>query len=212
MYEESVGFGGRLKLAVERCGGLAGAARRIEDALGVLAPSRGTYQSLYTVESVENLSKEQRFRAFLLLVAVGLDPEAWLVTPVDVPPALDIRLVMNLVPTTIQDAQALAATGAPGDIQIVRSETAPYQGCSRPNYYGIVSPNITGQALAADELDAMEQHMGLDAECPGYLFLFHTVAESTQGGYTAGAVIEDDSTLSVYTDGLGSSAAFNISY
>lgn len=115
-------------------------------------------------------------------------------------------------PTTIQDAQALAATGAPGDIQIVRSETAPYQGCSRPNYYGIVSPNITGQALAADELDEMEQHMGLDAECPGYLFLFHTVAESTQGGYTAGAVIEDDSTLSVYTDGLGSSAAFNISY
>lgn len=89
-------------------------------------------------------------------------------------------------------ATALARSGEPANIHIVRSLTKPFEGCRRPNWYGWTTSS--GRQLAADELAWFVNHTS-PGSCPAYLYLFRDATQTHRSGYNAGAVIYDDKTL-----------------
>jgi hypothetical protein len=102
-------------------------------------------------------------------------------------------------PKTIAQVKALAQTGNASLLTITNKETKPNGPCQRPNWYAIVDPATTGQALALAELAVFSQESAFTATCPAYLYVFHTASEISAGGYTAGAVILDSGILDVHT-------------
>lgn len=73
--------------AFRRPGGVNVAVNRIREQLGPTIGVRNTFGKLLHVERVEDIGPRDRFRAWLLLVALGQEPSQWGVSDDAVPPA-----------------------------------------------------------------------------------------------------------------------------
>lgn len=84
--------------------GLQGAVEAIRAAVGSNVGSRNTFAKLLRVESVESLTATDRWRAWLLLAALGQDPTQWGLSDEDVPAALDATAIAAAVQCPRRDS------------------------------------------------------------------------------------------------------------
>lgn len=95
-YQRVVGWGEALLLEVHHSGGLNPLVTDIRRALGKQIGVRNTFAKLY--DSPEPPVEEvDRFRAWLILTAIGQDPSAWGLSNDDVPPGYDARKLSKQV-------------------------------------------------------------------------------------------------------------------
>lgn len=97
MLNETITWGDQLSLALKRAGGLKQLTDRLQEAAGFFAPSRATYSKLLKVESPESLDTEEMFRAYMLLLSMGLDPKDWGIPDSVVPDVFDIERFCALI-------------------------------------------------------------------------------------------------------------------
>lgn len=98
MRSQHVSWGQSLLLAVREAGGLNRTVGRINTELGPFLGTRNTFAKLYTVEDPRDLDTQERFRAWVLLVAIGEDPTEWGIEPDAVPPSIDRRRLARVLP------------------------------------------------------------------------------------------------------------------
>lgn len=80
-------WGKALRSEVTDRGGLKGYVERIEEALGPTVGSRNTFAKLFHLTAAPE-DRADRFRAWLLITAIGLDPDEWGCGDIDVPRAV----------------------------------------------------------------------------------------------------------------------------
>ncbi len=86
--QQVVTWGQSLQLAVHKGGGMNSAVGRIQLALHHIG-SRATFSKLQAVQSPDDLDETDRYRAWLLLTAIGEDPASWGLGAVVLPEAVD---------------------------------------------------------------------------------------------------------------------------
>lgn len=91
-------WGDALTLVVRRAGTLNPAIERIREQVGELAGNRNTFAKLYNVERPEDLAGPWAFRAWLLLVTIGEEPNEWGVPDRVIPPIHDPARLRELLP------------------------------------------------------------------------------------------------------------------
>jgi hypothetical protein len=95
MQRSELTWGDALVLKVHRARvggtrvGLSPFVDAIRAAVGKHIGTRPTFAKLYDVTDVESMSEIERFRAWLLLTAIGEDPDDWGIRADVVPPAID---------------------------------------------------------------------------------------------------------------------------
>lgn len=97
-FTKTVGWGEALLLEVHHDGrGLNPLVKTITEAAGQLGV-RNTYAALYELEDAPTSDDpKDYFRAWLVLVALGQDPEAWGVRDDAVPVAYDVNKLRDLI-------------------------------------------------------------------------------------------------------------------
>ena len=83
-------------------GGLKAAVDRITAVIGPHIGTRGTFAKFYGVENPDYLSQRDRWRAWLLLVALGLEPSEWGIADTVVPTSLDVDFLKKELPARLE--------------------------------------------------------------------------------------------------------------
>lgn len=95
-FTRVIGFGDALRLeATTAPGGLNAAVKRIHMAVGTHIGSRNTFSKLFDSPDLPTSNKE-RLRAWLLLVALGQDPNDWSLGDVELPAVFSRKLLADL--------------------------------------------------------------------------------------------------------------------
>lgn len=79
-------------------GGLHAVATAAGMELGPLIGSRNTFAKLYQAKSPADLSEADRLRAWVVLVAIGEDPQHWGLGDVEWPPGVDQERLRSSLP------------------------------------------------------------------------------------------------------------------
>lgn len=96
-FTKTVGWGEAIQLEVHfRSPGLKPVVDAIHRAVGTSIGSRNTFAKLYECDDAPATDIE-RWRAWLLLTALGQDPVAWRIDDSVVPPAYDVERLRTLV-------------------------------------------------------------------------------------------------------------------
>ena len=77
MLTRQVTWGEALVVELFKAGGLKGAVERITSLMGKAVGTRNTFAKLLRVDDPSSLSERDRWRAWLLLAALGLDADEW---------------------------------------------------------------------------------------------------------------------------------------
>lgn len=88
-------WGQRLRTAIERRCRMERAVRAIGAAVGSHIGARSTFDRLLTIQSVTSLSQKDRFRSWLLLTTICVDPAGFGLSNRDVPSGYDIGRLTN---------------------------------------------------------------------------------------------------------------------
>lgn len=75
----------------------------IQAAVGKNIGTRPTFAKLYEAQSVETMNELERYRAWLLLTAMGEDPDGWGVRAEVVPPAADIDRLCSVLADNVRE-------------------------------------------------------------------------------------------------------------
>jgi hypothetical protein len=94
-WGDPIGWGDRLKLKADKEGGLNPHVDRIRAAVSPLIGSRNTFAKLFDLD-VPPADEKTRLRAWVLLLSLGADPDAWGVGDVQPPPAINVEALETL--------------------------------------------------------------------------------------------------------------------
>lgn len=83
--------------------GLKPFVEAIQAAVGRHIGTRPTFAKLYEVRDVSDLSEIEAYRAWLLLTAMGIDPDDWGIRASVVPPATDADRLQDMLTAAVRD-------------------------------------------------------------------------------------------------------------
>ena len=94
--EHQLTWGEALVLRVRKSkGGMNPLVDAIRAAVGAWIGTRPTFAKLYDIEAVSEMDGTEQFRAWLVLTALGSDPDDWGIPKTVVPPAYDVKYLQK---------------------------------------------------------------------------------------------------------------------